>query len=82
MMRTAVTATTKENGWSSLAAIGSFLVKNDPSFDPRNYGQQKLSELVRAQSYLETQEVKAADGSANVHIQVRLKARTRGRHAA
>ncbi|MEP6938619.1 MAG: NYN domain-containing protein [Rudaea sp.] len=76
MMSTAVTATTKENGWSSLAAIGSFLVKNDPSFDPRNYGQQKLSELVRAQNYLETQEVKAADGSTNTHIHVRLKSRT------
>jgi len=82
MMRAALDATAKENGWASLAAIGSFLVKNDPSFDPRNYGYPKLGELVRKQSYLEVSEVKASDGSTNVHIQVRLKPRPRGRQSA
>ncbi len=77
MMRAALDAAAKENGWASLAAIGSFLVKNDPSFDPRNYGVQKLGELVRKQNYLEVKEIPAADGSTNVHIQVRLKSRAR-----
>ena len=75
MMRAALEATTKDNGWASLGAIGSFLVKNDPSFDPRNYGQPKLAQLVRAQNYLEVKEIPAADGSTNVHIHVRYKAR-------
>jgi uncharacterized LabA/DUF88 family protein len=79
MMRSAVNAAAKENGWASLAAIGSLLVKNDPSFDPRNYGFQKLGELVRKQSYLEVREVAATDGSAIVHIQVRIKPRGRSR---
>lgn len=75
MIRTAVAATTKENGWSPLSAIGSMLVKNSPSFDPRNYGCQKLGELVRKQSYIEVNEVAVGDGATNVHLHVRLKER-------
>jgi uncharacterized LabA/DUF88 family protein len=82
MMRAALEAAAKDNGWASLAAIGSFLVKNDPSFDPRNFGFPKLGELVRRQSYLEVREAPASDGSANVHIQVRIKQRPRGRAAS
>jgi hypothetical protein len=49
------------------------LLKNNPSFDPRNYGCPKLGELVRRQTYLEVREVPASDGSTNVHIFVRAK---------
>jgi uncharacterized LabA/DUF88 family protein len=73
MLRNAITATAKENGWSPLAAIGSMLVKNSSSFDPRNYGFQKLSELVRKQAYLEVKEVSAGDGSANVHLHLHVR---------
>lgn len=73
MIRAAVIATTKENGWSPLSSIGSMLVKNSSSFDPRNYGFQKLGELVRKQNYLEVNEVPVSDGSTNVHLHVRLK---------
>lgn len=82
LLRDAIDATAKENGWASLGAVGSFVVKNDPSFDARNYGYAKLSELVRSQSgYLEVKDVPAADGSANVHIQVRMRPRPRSRQA-
>lgn len=73
MIRATVTATARDNGWSALSAVGSMLVKNSPSFDPRNFGCQKLGELVRRQSYLEVKEVAAEDGSSNVHVHVRLK---------
>lgn len=72
-LRNAITATTKENGWSPLSAIGSMLVKNSPSFDPRNYGFHKLSELVRKQAYLEVKEVNAAENSSSVQVHVRVK---------
>ena len=49
------------------------LLKNSPSFDPRNYGFQKLGELVRKQDYVEVKEVPTSDGSANMHVFVRLK---------
>lgn len=75
MIRTALTATARDNGWAALSAVGSMLLKNSPSFDPRNYGCQKLGELVRKQEYLEIKEVSIGDGSTNVHIHIRLKSR-------
>jgi hypothetical protein len=73
MIRTAVTATARENGWAALSAVGSMLLKNSPSFDPRNYGCQKLGELVRKQGYLQIKELPVDDGSTTV-IHIRLKA--------
>lgn len=74
MMRTAVTATAKDDGWAALSGVGSMLLKNSPSFDPRNYGCQKLGELVRKQTYLEVKEVPVGKGSTHVQLHVRLKA--------
>lgn len=74
MMRTAVMATARDNGWAALSSVGSMILKNSPSFDSRNYGCQKLGELVRKQHFLEVKEVPIGDGSTNVHIYVRLKA--------
>ena len=73
MIRTAVVATVRDNGWAALSAVGSMLVKNSPSFDPRNYGCQKLGELVRGQSYLEVKDVPVGDGSTNVHVHARFR---------
>jgi hypothetical protein len=74
MIRVAISATAKDNGWAPLSAVGGMILKNSPSFDPRNYGCQKLGELVRKQAYLEVKEVSVGDGSTNVHIYVRIKA--------
>lgn len=73
MLHAAVAATARDSGWAALSAIGSLIMKNSPSFDPRNYGFQKLGELVRKQPYLEVKEVPVGDGSTNVHLYVRLK---------
>ena len=60
-----------DDGWANLGTVGSMLIKNDPSFDSRNYGFRKLIELVKKQSYLEVRTEKfEAGGSA---ISVRLK---------
>lgn len=72
MLRSAITGSARDSGWASLAAVGSFLTKNSPSFDSRNYGFQKLGELVRQQSYIEAKETPVSEGSANIHIDVRL----------
>lgn len=69
----AVNGAAREDGWAALSAVGSLLVKGNPSFDPRNYGVQKLGELVRRQPYLEVKSVPAGDGSPNVHLYVRMK---------
>lgn len=74
IIRPAIEATAREDGWSLLAAVGSSIGKTHSSFDSRNYGYSKLGELVRNQGFLEVSEVPASDGSRNVVLYVRLKA--------
>lgn len=73
MIRVAITAIASDDGWVLLGQVGSMLLKNDPSFDPRNYGYPKLGELARNQKYLELKEVRSLKGTPNVHIHVRLR---------
>lgn len=70
----ALNATVRDNdqAWIDLSNIGSMMLKQNPSFDPRIYGCQKLGELVRQQPYLEVKEEKSST-STNVHLYVRVK---------
>ncbi|MBB6600369.1 NYN domain-containing protein [Luteimonas sp. MC1825] len=47
LLRGAVDATQGEDGWSKLGAVGSH-VGNQGSFDSRNHGYRKLSDLIEA----------------------------------
>jgi uncharacterized LabA/DUF88 family protein len=73
IIRPAIEATVREDGWSPLASVGGSIGRTHPSFDSRNYGFSKLGELVRNQRFLEVSEVPASDGSRNVVLCVRLK---------
>ena len=73
LLAAAVNAGAREDRWAALSAVGSLVMKASPSFDPRNFGFQKLGELVRGQPYLEVKSVPIGDGSPNNHIYVRLK---------
>ena len=73
MVLTALEATARDDGWTTLSALGSQLTRNHPSFDPRNYGVSKLGELMRKQPYLEVKEVPIGDGSMHVHLHVRRR---------
>ncbi|MBB5206683.1 NYN domain-containing protein [Chiayiivirga flava] len=44
----AIDEATDETGWASLGAVGNYLTKIRPDFDPRLYGHRKLSDLIRA----------------------------------
>jgi uncharacterized LabA/DUF88 family protein len=68
----AIQETLRDTGWALLAAVGSYISKNNASFDPRNYGFTKLGELVRKQPYVETKET--TDPSGLIQLHVRLKA--------
>lgn len=72
----ALNATAREDGWTTLSALGSQINRSHPSFDPRNYGVSKLGELIRQQAaYLEVKEVKSGEGdSVQTHLHVRRKA--------
>lgn len=69
----AVRAVSKDDGWAPLSRVGGYITKNTPSFDPRNYGYDKLGKLVKSLRHLEFEERSFSDGSSNVHIYVREK---------
>ncbi len=69
----AISGSAREDGWARLSNVGSLVAKSNPSFDPRNYGCEKLGELVGRQSYLKVKKVPATVGSAITHIYVRIK---------
>lgn len=47
MLRGAVEAASGDDGWAQLGHVGN-QIANQASFDPRNYGYRKLSDLVEA----------------------------------
>jgi len=73
LLTAAVTGVAREDGWAPLSGVGSLVAKSNPSFDPRNYGCQRLGELVRRQPYLEVKSVPGSDGSPSVQLYVRLR---------
>jgi uncharacterized protein (TIGR00288 family) len=64
---------TDDEDWASLNALGNHLSRTDPSFDPRNYGFGKLTDLVKAQPFVETKPVTGPGGRGQ--LWVRLKGR-------
>ncbi|SEF88584.1 NYN domain-containing protein [Marinobacterium lutimaris] len=48
MIRTGIDTCSDDSDWANLGAVGSYLSKALPDFDPRNYGYQKLTELIDA----------------------------------
>jgi uncharacterized protein (TIGR00288 family) len=64
---------TDDDDWASLSALGNHLNRTDPSFDARNYGSGKLSDLIKAQPFVETKTVTGPGGRGQ--LWVRLKGR-------
>jgi uncharacterized LabA/DUF88 family protein len=71
ILRTAIEATSRDDGWSSLGTVGKALLKSHPAFDARNYGYSKLSELVRKQKYVEVKEVPTGEGSSALYVRLK-----------
>ena len=71
VLSTAISGTSKDDGWSSLGEVGSYLIKSHAAFDARDYGHTKLGELVRAQSYVDVRDATGPSGQ----VWVRLKGR-------
>lgn len=66
LVRNAIEASSDESGWAHLAPVGSFIAKQSPGFDPRNYGYKKLGELINAIDLFEMEERKVGDGHSKV----------------
>jgi hypothetical protein len=65
-----------DDDWASLGSLGNHLNRTDPSFDSRSYGFGQLSDLVKAQPFVETKTVTGASGRGQ--LWVRLKGRRHG----
>jgi len=68
----AISAVSKDDGWATLASVGGYMIKNNPSFDPRNYGYIKMGKLIKSLGYVDFKDKNFTDGSNNVHIYVRI----------
>lgn len=68
----AIEEATDDEGWAHLGAVGSYLSKIRPDFDPRLYGHKKLSDLLKAHPALfESKERETAGGSKAIHVRLK-----------
>lgn len=72
LVRSAINASSDESGWAHLAPVGSYIAKQSPEFDPRNYGYRKLGELIEAIKLFEMEERSVGTGQSKA-IYVRDK---------
>jgi len=66
LLRNAIRTTEQEDGWSALSHVGT-LISNHASFDSRNYGYSRLSDLIES---LDVFELKR---DQNKHFKVRIR---------
>ena len=71
LLRTAINSTSKDDGWSHLGEVGSYLIKSHPAFDPRDYGHPKLGELVRGEPYVEVKDEPGPTGTSQLWVRVK-----------
>jgi hypothetical protein len=70
-IRQAIEEASDEEGWAHLGAVGTYLNKVRPDFDPRLYGQKKLSDLLRQHPRHFRVEERATPGGTGKSIHVR-----------
>lgn len=67
-----------DDGWAFLGEVGSLLLKKQPQFDPRNYGFNKLTPLLKSlRSMIEIDERESPGKGHSKHIYARLKRKAR-----
>lgn len=71
LIRQAIEEASDEGGWAFLGAVGSYLNKIRPDFDPRLYGHRKLSDLLKHQPRHFVIEERGVPGSSNKMIYIR-----------
>ena len=62
-----------DDGWASLAAVGGLINKKKPDFDPRNYGFQKLTPLIKSLKHHFDVDEREVEKTHIKHIYVKIK---------
>lgn len=73
LLRHAIDAASDDTGWAGLGAVGSIISKQSADFDSRNYGYDKLSNLIKAIGLFPIEERQIGNGKA---FYIRLKETT------
>jgi len=73
LIQQAIEEASDEAGWAHLGAVGSYLNKIRPDFDPRLYGHRKLSDLLKSQAKHFAVEDRGTPGSSAKSVYVRSK---------
>lgn len=74
LIRNAIESASDDSGWAHLAPVGSYLSKASAEFDPRNYGFQKLGDLIRQIDLFDVQERPVGGGhSKAIYIRDKRK---------
>lgn len=72
LLSTSINDVADEMGWAFLGEVGNLILKKQPDFDPRNYGFQKLTPLIKHLGQFEIDERKT--GKSNIkHVFIRNK---------
>jgi uncharacterized LabA/DUF88 family protein len=79
ILSSAISSTSKDDGWSHLGEVGSYLGRSHAAFDPRDYGHTKLGDLVRAEPYVDVKDVPGPTGLSQLLVQLKPKAPKKGR---
>ena len=62
-----------DDGWAFLGDVGSLIVKKKPEFDPRNYGFNKLTPMLKTLSDILEIDERESDKKGIKHVFVRLR---------
>lgn len=62
-----------EDGWAYLGDVGNLLIKKKPDFDPRNYGYEKLTPLIKSLKNNFEIDERITDRAKIKHVYVRTK---------
>lgn len=72
LIRTTITDLSDDDGWAFLGDVGSLILKKRPNFDPRNYGFEKLTPLIKSMNCFDIEQRENAK-SRNKLIYVKNK---------
>ena len=73
MIEDTIDAICDDDGWAFLGDVGNLIVKKKPEFDPRSYGFNKLTPLLKSLTDILEIDERDSDKKGIKHVYVRLR---------